>query len=143
MRKYILEREDKIYLPDREKEQPKNRIFREKRTETERREREMKIPSACGPWFFALSDGKKIVFRVFIFFLKASLLNSFFDEKHKKTSSREEKRRNIKSDSSCVFYYILKRDVLEQFEQQREDDDDDERWWWWWSLVSRFSREQS
>ena len=40
-------------------------------------------------WFFALSDTqgqKKIVFRVFNFFLKASLfINSFF-EKHKKTS---------------------------------------------------------
>jgi hypothetical protein len=36
MRKYILEREDKIYLPDREKEQPKNRIFREKTAEKQR-----------------------------------------------------------------------------------------------------------
>ena len=76
MRKYILEREDKIYLPDREKEQPKNRIFREKnRRETER---EMKIPSACGPWFFALSDGQKKLCLGFSFFFKGKSIKFFF-----------------------------------------------------------------
>ena len=29
------------------------------RKQQRNREREMKIQSACGPWFFALSDGKK------------------------------------------------------------------------------------
>ena len=88
---------------------------------------------------------KKIVFRVFIFFLKASLLNSFFDEKHKKTKSREKTPQYKKCTLLVFFITYIKRDVLEQFEQQREDDDDDDErwWWWWWSLVSRFSREQS
>ena len=48
---------------------------------------------------------KNIVFRVFNFFKKASLLNSF--ERNTK-KHREKKRRKIKSDS-CVFYYIKER----------------------------------
>ena len=66
MRKYILEREDKIYLPDREKEQPKKRIFREK---TEKKQREIrKFRALVAPGSSPYPTEKKIVFRVFIFF---------------------------------------------------------------------------
>ena len=57
MRKYIREREDKIYLPDRrEKEQPEKRIFMVLRL---------------------IRQGKKNMFRVFIFF-KGKSIKFFF-----------------------------------------------------------------
>ena len=71
--------EDKI-LPDDKKRQrmterknsPRLEFRERKQEQNTKREREMKIQSACGPCFFALSDPeKKNVFRVFNFFLKA------------------------------------------------------------------------
>jgi hypothetical protein len=72
-------------LPDREKEQPKNRIFREKTGEKQRERDE--ISERLWPLVLRLiRRKKKLCLGCSIFFLKASLLNSFFDEKHKKTS---------------------------------------------------------
>ena len=89
MRKYIREREDKIiFARQREKEQPRIEFL--ERKQERNRERDENSERLWPLVLRLIRQGqKKIVFRVFIFFLKASLLNSFFDEKHKKTKSRE------------------------------------------------------